>query len=39
MTLEMRATAPSADMPDTVFLILHFDPIISIRDTGIEVFE
>ena len=39
MTLKMRSTAPSGDMPDTVYLVLHFDSIISIRDTGIEVFE
>ena len=39
MTLKMRSTAPSADMPDTVYLVLHFDSIISIRDTGVEVFE
>jgi hypothetical protein len=39
MTLKMRSTAASTQMPDTVCLVLHFDSIISIRDTGIEVFE
>ena len=39
MTLKMRSTAPAAMMPDTVYLVLHFDSIISIRDTGVEVFE
>ena len=39
MTLKMRSTAASAQMPDAVYLVLHFDSIISIRDTGIEVFE
>ena len=39
MTLKMRSTSPSGDMPETVYLVLHFDSIISIRDTGVEVFE
>ena len=25
MTLKIRSTAPSGDMPDTVYLVLHFD--------------
>ena len=37
MTLKLLSTAPSADMPDTVYLVLHFDSIVSIRDTGVEV--
>ena len=39
MTLKMKSTSPSADMPDTCYLVLHFDSILSIRDSGIEVFE
>ena len=39
MTLKMRSTAPSADMPDTVYLVFSFDSIISIRDAGVEIFE
>ena len=39
MTLKMRATCASTYMPDTVHLILHFDSIVSIRDTGVEIFE
>ena len=39
MTLEMKSAAPSAIMPDTCYLTLHFDSILSIRDSGIEVFE
>ena len=39
MTLKMRSSATSAQMPDTVYIVLHFDSIISIRDTGIEIFE
>ena len=39
MTLKMKSTAPAADMPDTCYLVLHFDSILSIRDSGIEVFE
>ena len=35
----MRSSATSAQMPDTVYIVLHFDLIISIRDTGIEIFE
>ena len=39
MTLKMRSTAASQYMPDTVYIVLHFDSIVSIRDTGVEVFE
>ena len=39
MTLKMKSTAPAADMPDTCYLVLHFDSILSIRDSGVEVFE
>ena len=39
MTLKMRSSATSAHMPDTVYIVQHFDSIVSIRDTGIEVFE
>ena len=39
MTLKMRSTAASTQMPDTVYLVLHFDSIVSIRDSGVEVFE
>jgi hypothetical protein len=43
MTLKMKAsniaTLQAAMMPDTVYLVLHFDSIMNIRDTGVEVFE
>ena len=39
MTLKMKSAAPTAAMPDTCYLVLHFDSILSIRDSGIEVFE
>ena len=39
MTLKMRSSATSAQMPDTVCIVLHFDSIISIKDSGIEVSE
>ena len=39
MTLKMKWTAASAQMPDTVYLVLHFDSILNIRDSGIDVFE
>ena len=39
MTLKMRSTATSSQMPDTVYLVLHFDSIVSITDSGVNVFE
>ena len=43
MTLKLKAanaaTVTSAMMPDTVYLILHFDSILEIRDTGIMIYE
>ena len=43
MTLKVKAaniaTLTSAMMPDTVYLVLHFDSILNIRDTSVEVFE
>ena len=39
MTLKMRASCASGYMPDTVYIVLHFDSIISIRDSGVEIFE
>ena len=39
MTLKMKSGASSGYMPDTVYLVLHFDSKLSIRDSGIEVFE
>ena len=39
MILKMRASCASGYMPDIVYIVLHFDSIVSIRDTGIEVFE
>ena len=39
MTLKMRSTCASAYMPDSIYIVLHFDSIVSIRDTGIEIFE
>ena len=39
MTLKMKSTAAASQMPDTVYLVLHFDSILNIRDSGIEVFE
>jgi hypothetical protein len=39
MTLKMKSTAPNLAMPDSCYMVLHFDSILSIRDSGIEVFE
>ena len=39
MTLKMKSGAQSSQMPDTVYLVLHFDSILNIRDSGCEVFE
>ena len=39
MTLKMKSAANVSAMPDTCYLVLHFDSILSIRDSGIEVFE
>ncbi len=39
MTLRMRSTCAPEYMPDTVYIVLHFDSIVSIRDTGVEIFE
>jgi len=39
MTLKMKSGAATDKMPDTCYLVLHFDSILSIRDSGIEVFE
>ena len=42
MTLKMKladATTAGAGTPDTVYLVLHFDSILNIKDSGIEVFE
>ena len=39
MTLKMKSGTTAAQMPDTVYLVLHFDSIMNIRDSGIEVFE
>jgi hypothetical protein len=39
MTLKMKSGAAASQMPDTVYLVLHFDSILNIRDSGIEVFE
>ena len=39
MTLKMKSGAAAAQMPDTVYLVLHFDSIMNTRDSGIEIFE
>ena len=39
MTLKMKSTTASTNMPDTCYLVMHFDSILSIRDSGCEVFE
>jgi hypothetical protein len=39
MTLKMKSTSPILTMPDSCYMVLHFDSILSIRDSGIEVFE
>ena len=39
MTLKMKSNASNTAMPDTCYITLHFDSILSIRDSGIEIFE
>jgi hypothetical protein len=39
MTLKMKSGAAAAQMPDTVYLVLHFDSIMNVRDSGIEIFK
>ena len=44
INLKMRAVGATAStnsacMPDTVYVTLHFDSILSIRDSGVEIFE
>jgi hypothetical protein len=42
INLKMKSvgsSVTSVEMPDTVYVCLHFDSILSIRDSGIEVFE
>ena len=39
MTLKMKSAAPNLAMPDMCYITLHFDSILSIRDSGCEVFE
>ena len=39
MTLKMKSAALSSEMPDMCYITLHFDSILSIRDSGVEVFE
>ena len=39
MTLKMKSGAAAAQMPDTVYLTLHMDCIMNIKDSGIEIYE
>jgi hypothetical protein len=39
MTLKMKSGAAASQMPDAVYLVLHFDSIMNVRDSGIEIFE
>ena len=43
MTLKLKtanaATVTAAMMPDTLYLVLHFDSVLEIRDSGIMVYE
>ena len=39
MTLKMKSNAPNLAMPDSCYMVLHYDSIMSIRDSGIEIFE
>ena len=39
MTLKMKSAALNNEMPDMCYITLHFDSILSIRDSGVEVFE
>ena len=43
MTLKMKtanaATVTAAMMPDTLYLVLHVDSILEIKDSGVMVYE
>ena len=39
LTVKLKSSVPSANMPDTMFVTLHYDSILQIGDSGIQVFE
>jgi hypothetical protein len=39
LTLKMKSGAAAAQMPDTVYITLHMDCIMNVKDSGIEIFE
>ena len=39
LTVKLKSSADAADMPDTMYVTLHFDTILQIGDSGIQVFE
>jgi len=39
LTVKLKSTAPSADMPDTMYVTMHYDGILQISDAGISVFD
>ena len=39
LTVKLKTSAPDTSMPDTMYVTLHFDSILQIGDSGIQVFE
>ena len=39
MTIRSKCLGTSANIPDSMFVILHSDQILNIRDTGVEIME
>ena len=39
LTLKMKSGAPASQMPDTVYIVLHMDCIMNVKDSGIEIYE
>jgi hypothetical protein len=39
LTVKLKSAAPDAYMPDTMYVTLHFDSILQISDSGVQVFE
>ena len=39
LTVKLKSSVNSDVMPDTMYVTLHFDSILQIGDSGIQVFE
>jgi len=39
LTVKLKSSVDSAVMPDTMYVTLHFDSILQIGDSGVQVFE